>query len=160
MTKGTKILTLTAVAALGAGALVLQAAPSWAQGVSGQESYQLVQVAGNALPTQIEQEGDCREEVLSGTLTLDTDGGWELVTRERETCGDQVEEEEESETGAYRAEGDVIRFMDDDEDDDRNEAADDDDGELDLDDLATGTRSGDGLTVTLEDGQTVLVFRR
>jgi hypothetical protein len=49
---------------------------------------------------------------------------------------------------------DSIRFHDDDGDDD------DDDDDIDVDDLASATRSPDGLTARLEDGKTVLLFRR
>ena len=150
---------LLALAAVAAGAFAFDAAPASAQAVSAEETYRLVQVAGTALPTVVEEDDDgCREEVLAGTLTLETDGDWKLVTRERETCGNDVEEEEDTEEGEYRIEGSAIRFVEEDDDDDDDDA--DETEDVDLDDLATGTRTSDGLTITLEDGETTLVFRR
>jgi hypothetical protein len=149
-----------------------------AGGAAGQqtETWQLAEVNGTALPALIEQDGEnCREEVLSGTLTMESDGDWTLVTQEREVCGDQVEEESDEEDGRFTAQGESFTFTeedddaddddaddddaDDDDDDDGDDADDDDDGD-DADDLASGTRSGTTLTVRLEDGSTVLLFRR
>lgn len=134
------------------------AAPAAAQAASQDETFRLIQVAGKALPAVIEEEDGCREEVVSGTLTLKADGIWILVTQEREVCGDRVEEEEEREEGKYSIEGSSIRFVDDDSDGDAEE--DDTDDDLDLDDMTTGTRTAEGLTVRLKGSDAVLVFRR
>ena len=134
------------------------AAPAAAQAVSQDETFRLIQVAGKALPAVIEEEDGCREEVVSGTLTLKADGIWILVAQEREVCGDRVEEEEEREEGKYSIEGSSIRFVDDDSDGDAEE--DDTDDDLDLDDMTTGTRTAEGLTVRLKGSDAVLVFRR
>ncbi len=147
-----------------------------AQPVSAQqaETWQLAEVNGMALPALIEQDGEnCREEVTSGSLTLESDGGWTLVTQEREVCGDKVEEDSEEEDGRYSTQGVTVTFTEGDDDTDDDDAddddtddddADDDDGDDDdrgdADDLASGTRSGSTLTVRLEDGNTVLLFRR
>ena len=134
------------------------AAPAAAQAASQDETFRLIQVAGKALPAVIEEEDGCREEVVSGTLTLKADGIWILVAQEREVCGDRVEEEEEREEGKYSIEGSSIRFVDDDSDGDAEE--DDTDDDLDLDDMTTGTRTAEGLTVRLKGSDAVLVFRR
>lgn len=134
------------------------AAPAAAQAASQDETFRLIQVAGKALPAVIEEEDGCREEVVSGTLTLKADGIWILVTQEREVCGDRVEEEDEREEGKYSIEGSLIRFVDDDCDGDADE--DDTDDDLDLDDMTTGTRTAEGLTVRLKGSDAVLVFRR
>ena len=155
MQNRTKLLALASIAV---SAIAIDATPASAQAVSAEETYRLVQVSGTALPALVEADDDgCREEILAGTLTLETDGDWELTLSERETCGDDVEQDEDTEEGEYRVEGSTIRFVenDDDDDDDAEE-----DGDRDLDDLATGTRTGDGLTVTLGDGETVLRVRR
>lgn len=155
-------MNLKLFAAVAAAAIAGLAAPASAQTPGAPETFRLTEVAGAALPTMIEEEDGCREEVLSGSLTLNADGSWTLITREREVCGDSVEEEDEQENGRYLVEGDTIRFHDDaeDEDDADDDDADDDDEDLDLDDLTVGTRSADTLTVRLDDGRTVLVFRR
>jgi hypothetical protein len=144
------------IAALALGAVAF-AAPAAAQSVPQQEIYRLAEVDEAALPVVVEEDGDCIEEVLSGILTLMPDGTWSFVTQERETCDGEVEEDEDREEGTYRIEGDVVHF---DEVDDDDEDDDEDDADLDLDDLVTGTRAANALTVRLEDGRTTLVFRR
>ena len=141
-------------------ALVAGGASAAAQEAPSSDTYRLVEVAGVALPAVLEDGDACREEVLAGTLTLEADGRWTLDTTEREVCGDVVEEEEEREDGTYEVDGDVIRFLDDDEgeDDDADDA--DDAEEIELEDLSSGTRTDAGLTIRLEDGETILVFRR
>ena len=143
------------VVAMVAGALGL-GGPASAQTLSQTETFRLVEVSGTALPVTTEGGDGCREDVIAATLTLEADGGWAMVTQEREVCGTRVEEDEDREEGTYRLEGNAFRFVNDDEDDD----GDDDADELDVEELATGTRTADGLTVRLEDGETVLVFRR
>ena len=125
--------------------------------VAAQVTYQLAQVAGQPLPVVTEQTDDCRDELIRATLTLETDGRWTLVTTENEICGQETEEEEDTEDGTYTIEGETIRFLDDDGDtpqDDGNDA------ELEVDDLVQGTRTADGLTVRVADGDTELTFRR
>jgi len=121
------------------------------------ERYRLVEVAGSALPAEVEKEWNCREHVTRGTLTLGADSSWSLRTTVREVCGDRAEVDTEDESGWYGMEGGTIRFHDDDEDDRDWELRRD----IDLDDLETGTLAVDGtLTVRLEDGKTTLVFRK
>lgn len=119
------------------------------------ETFQLASVSGKALPVVIEEEGECREELQSGTLTLATDGDWTLVTMEREICGTREDLEEERERGRYDVSGTTLRFFDEHGDAPSPE----DDDELDVADLVTGTRSSDGLVAQLADG-TELTFRR
>lgn len=122
------------------------------------ERYRLVEVAGSALPAEVEKEWSCREYVTRGALTLDGDGFWSLRATIREVCGDRAEVETEEEGGRYRMEDGTIRFYDDDRDEGRNWELRRD---IDLDDLETGTLAADGtLTVQLEDGRTTLVFRK
>ena len=123
------------------------------------DSYRLIQIAGRALPTIVEEEDGCREELVGATLTL-ANPSWTLLTSEREVCGEVVETEEEHETGSYTLSAQTIQFRDDDDDND-DDAGEDDEDELDVDELHLGTVSTDGsLTVQLRDGQTLLVFRR
>ena len=120
------------------------------------ETWQLAEVNGAALPTVVETDDDgCRDEVVSGTLTLSADGKWKLTTNEREVCGNRIEEETEEEDGRYTVQGETIRFDDDDADD----ADDDDASDDDVDDFVSASRSGSTLTVRLE-GERTLVFRR
>lgn len=147
-------MTIIAVAAFGIG--VLSTAAVATQSAPEAETFTLVAVNGAGLPALVEEEEGCREEIVAGAITLEADGDWVLTTREREVCGERVEEEEEREEGTYEAEGDGIRFIDDDDDDD---AGDRDQDEVDIDELATGSRTAAGLTVGLEAGGT-LTFRR
>jgi hypothetical protein len=122
-------------------------------------AYRLMEVAGRALPAEVEKEWNCREEVTRGTLTLGADSLWTLRVTLREVCGDRAEVETETETGRYVMAGDTIRFRDDDEDDDDRDWS--IGGDVDLDDLQTGTRGGNGtLAVRLKDRKTTLLFRR
>jgi hypothetical protein len=111
------------------------------------------------LPTTIERELRCQEDVTAGTLSLSQDGRWLLETITREVCGDRTEEDSDREHGTYTTEGQSLRFLDDDgrENRDSSLALESDD---DLDDLSTGTMAADGsLTVKLADG-TPLLFRK
>ena len=126
---------------------------------SAQEAWQLARVNGSALPAVIEQDDDgCRDELVSGTLTLSGDGTWVLQTRERETCGDDVDEETEREDGRYARDAGAITFTDQDGDSEDADDEDADDG-IDVDDFVSGSADAGSLTVRLDDGNT-LTFRR
>lgn len=124
------------------------------------QSWSLVEVSGDALPVVVDVDDDCREEVVGGTLTLAVDGTWTLVTLERETCGGDVKESEDTEEGRYEAEGDRVRFFDEDGDPGTEEIDDDQDDEVDVEDLMSGTRAGTTMTVELVHGTATLLFRR
>ena len=125
--------------------------------VAAEETFHLAQVSGQALPVVTEENGDCRDELGAATLTLHTDGRWTLTTTEREVCAGATEEEEDREEGRYTIEGETIRFSDEEGDTPEDDG---DDTELEVDDLVQGTRSADGLTVRVADGETELQFRR
>jgi hypothetical protein len=159
----TKSKTLV-LAGLGAAALVVAAERSGAQdagpGVPG--TYTLAQVDGRALPAVVETDGTCRDELVSGTLTL-ADGAWTLETVERELCeGQAPREDRETERGRYTLAGAAVTFTEDDadaDDADDTRASGATAGDLDVDEPASGTVDGATLTVRLREGQTV-VFRR
>lgn len=138
--------------ALAVGLVVVDAPEARAQEGAVVGSYELVRVAGSALPAVIERDRRCVEEVVSGTLRLDADGEWEFDYLERETCGSDVDEDWEDEDGDYIVRGGTITFSDD------TERYDPDD--LDIDELGTGVLNGNELRVILEDGRTELTFRR
>lgn len=139
-------------------ALALTAGTATLATAQGEQRYRLVELGGKALPVEVEREGRCREYVTQATLTLRPDSLWALEYTKREVCGDRAEVETEREDGRYSVVADTIRFHDD--DDDRDDRDDQDDDDLDLDDLATATRSPEGaLAGRLEDGRTTLVFR-
>ena len=122
------------------------------------QSYRLIEVAGSALPAEVEKEGNCREYVTRGDLTLGSDSLWSFRVTLRETCGERAEVETETEHGRYSVSGDSVRFFDDDDDDDDDRDSGDD---MDLDDLKSGIRAADGtLSVRLDDDRTTLVFRK
>lgn len=123
--------------------------------------YRLVEIDAGPLPAFIEQEGNCREELISASLVLLAEGEWSLVSTDRESCGERVEEEEETEEGTFTLQGSTITFLDEDGDlpRDRTPAPGQPRGDLDIEELATGTLAGDLLTVRLEDG-VVAVFRK
>lgn len=160
------------LAGFGAAALVVVAERSGAQDrvASVPGTYALAQVDGRALPAVVETDGACRDELLSGTLTL-ADGAWTLETVERETCDGQApREDRETERGRYTVSGQAVTFAAAESDDaaDADDADDADDAagasgtagsDVDVDEPATGTMDGATLTVRLREGQTV-VFRR
>ena len=120
------------------------------------QRYRLIEVAGTALPAEVEKSWNCREYVTRGDLTLGSDSLWSLRVTLREVCGERAEVETETEHGRYSVAGDTVRFFDDDGDDDRDTGDD-----VDLDDLKGGTLAADGtLTVRLEDDRSTLVFRK
>jgi hypothetical protein len=174
------------LAGLGAAALVAAAERSGAQdgaaGVPG--TYTLAQVESRPLPAVVETDGACRDELVSGTLTL-ADGAWTLETVERELCeGRAPVEDRESDRGRYTVSGQTVTFAADasdvDDADDTSDADDLDDADdvrdaddpddaaaqrassgtdVDVEEPASGTVDGATLTVRLRAGQTV-VFRR
>ena len=154
------------LAGLGTAALAVAAERSGAQGGApgnpgAPGTYTLAQVEGRALPAVVEADGACRDELLSGTLTLAADGTWTLETVERELCeGQPSREDRETERGRYTLSGTAVAFTaDDDAADDADAPADDDGADVDIDEPASGTVDGGTLTVRLREGQTV-VFRR
>lgn len=125
----------------------------------GAERYRLVEVAGTALPAEVEKEWGCREYVTRGALTLGADSSWSLRTTRREVCGDRVEVEHDDDDGIYKREGETLHFLDDD-----GRANTDSEWrigtDIDLDELRTGIiGKGGTLTVQLADDETTLVFR-
>jgi hypothetical protein len=121
------------------------------------QTYRLLEVAGSALPAEVEKEGDCREYVTRGDLTLGSDSLWSFRVTLREACGERAEVETETEHGRYSVAGDTVQFFDDDDDDDDRDIGDD----MDLEDLKRGIFAADGtLSVRLDDDQTTLGFRR
>lgn len=120
-----------------------------------EEVFRLVEVGGQTLPISYPEEQGCREEVLGATLALGTDGEWEMAMEKREICGGAVSEDEDVERGSYTVEGQTLRFTSP-----PGSPGAPAPGEIEIESLAEGTLAGDVLTARLEDGQTVLVFRR
>ena len=146
---------LARAAAVALGLLISTAAGAEAQS---EERYRLVEVAGSALPVEVEKEWRCRELVTEAELTLRSDSRWALQYTKREVCGRREEVEAEHEDGRFTIVADTIRFHDDDGEDDGDWSLSRD---MDVDELATATRTADGtLTGRLGDGKTTLVFRR
>ena len=129
-----------------------------AERADAQEVYRLEQVGGQALPVVLEQDAECREDLLEATLTLEADGEWELSTREQEVCGADTAADDEVEEGDFTVDGQTIRFVEEDAPIDVD--PDDDPTEIDVEDLAVGTRGEGVLNVRLRDGRTELLFRR
>ena len=145
-------------AALAALFLLHPVSPAAAQ-TAAETRYVLVEVGGRRLPAETDKEWRCREEVTAGTLLLRDDGRWRLETDTRETCGDRVTTDRDSDDGTLRREGATLRFLEDDGTENRSGWS--LDRELELEDLDTGTM-GDGgtLTVRLADEKTTLLFQR
>jgi hypothetical protein len=124
--------------------------------------YMLVEVAGKPLPALQEKERRCREDVVTGSLTLRDDGRWLLETTTREACGDRAKEDRDRDDGTYSSDGSALTFRDDDGQQSTERGwGDDADADIDLDELESGTIAGDGtLRVQLGDARTTLVFRR
>jgi hypothetical protein len=130
-----------------------------AQTVEG--TYRLTEIDSAPLPTvvDVDDEGRCREELVSATLTLHTGGRWNLVSRDRKVCyGDLVEDvDEEFDEGHFLVDGSTITFLDEQGHLPRVDY--DLDRDIEIDDLGTGTLGRNGLSVRLEDGP-VAIFRR
>jgi hypothetical protein len=161
MTDGTTIRVLLALlgfAALAPAEAAAQTATATATGTeSAERRFRLVEVAGKALPAEVEKEWSCREYVTRGALTLGADSLWTLRTTTREVCGDRAEVDSDVDGGRYAVAGDTIRFFDDDGRKDRDWSLSRD---LDLDDLQTGSFGTDGrLIVRLADGETTALFQ-
>jgi hypothetical protein len=151
---------LAAIVLAAAGGLVPAQAfaqiPTAAVGV-----YQLTEVDAAPLPALVDVEGDCREELVSASLTLHANGQWTLASIDRETCDGQMDENRETEDGWFTVEGSTITFLDEDGDlpRDRTPTPGHVRGKLDIEHLGTGTLAGDVLTIRLEEGA-IAVFRR
>ncbi len=139
------------MAALAFGVCVLPAA---AHGQTVVGTYDLAEVGGKALPAVMEVEGDCREEVVSAVLTLNSNNTWKLERTERDVCGTKVDEEKESDDGRYKVSGNNIELLDSDGKSQADEAGDD------LDDFNTGTVQNNTITVKLGKTATVATFRK
>ncbi len=124
-----------------------------AQSVAG--SYALIEIGGKPLPATVEIEDDCREDIVSATLTLNDDGTWKLESLERDVCpGKAGEDENESETGRYRVTGGTAEFLDDDGKSQREKEGED------LDDLSAATIAANIIRVKLGATETIAVFRK
>ncbi len=155
MTMG-KMLVLAGVGVAAAGVAVQRSGAQDA-GRAGPGTWTLARVEGRALPTVVDTDGPCRDELVRGTLTLG-DGTWTMETVERELCdGRPPREDRETEHGRYTVSGQTLAFTDDDGDDD--DAPSSPDGGVDVDEPASGTVDGGTLTVRLREGQTVVFHR-
>ena len=117
-------------------------------------TWELAQIDGNALPAVLDQDGDCREEVVSATLTIAPDSTWRLESNERDVCPNKTEDDPQTETGRWRVDGNNIEMLDKAGKSQRDESGDD------LDDVSTGTIDGDTLTLKLGKTDKVVTFRR
>ncbi len=117
-------------------------------------TWELAEIDGNALPAVIDQDGDCREEIVSATLTVAPDSSWRLESVERDICGNDTKEEKEQDSGRYRPDGNNVEFLDSAGKSQKDESGDD------VDDLSSGTVDGDTLTVQLGKLDKRMTFRR
>lgn len=140
------------------GGLALLALGLWSGQAQAQSSvvgtWELVAIAGDSLPAVIDQDGDCREEIVSATLTIAPDSTWRLESVERDICSNSTKEEKEQDKGRYHANENSVEFLDS-----AGKSQKDEDGD-DLDDLSAGTLEGDTLTVQLGKLDKRLTFRR
>ena len=101
--------------------LTVNASPPDAPAFCGR--YTLVGISGNELPTQLwespEEDQECLEEVVSGTLLLGDNGDWSALVEGREVCKDQGHIKHDGTStwgvlcGSYELSGDRIelRFL-------------------------------------------------
>ena len=116
-----------------------------------------MEVAGSALPAQVEKEWRCKEYVTAGALTLATDSTWTLETTTRKSADKERKRIRMSRVDATARRAIRCGSYDDDGVQDRDSRRESD---IDLEDLHSGTRAPDGrLIVRLEDGETTAVFR-
>lgn len=156
MTRQSIAAALTLLAAVATGAAAQTAAVTGMPVSSTDQRYRLVEVAGSALPVEVEKEWTCRESVTRAALTLGADSTWTLRSTIREVCGDRAEVETDVEHGRYIKEGGSLRFYDEGEDDGDWEL----ERDLDLEDFESGSLAPDAsLAVRLDDGKTILLFK-
>lgn len=118
------------------------------------EVFELREVGGEPLPISYPEEAGCTEELRSATLTLEEDGDWEMVQTKVETCGERVEEDEDTAEGTFQVAEGSYAFAGS-----GPTTASGSVGELEVEALADATLRDGVLEGTLEDG-TVVVFRR
>lgn len=129
-------------------------------------TWQLVQVNGQPLPVFTGAYDNCREYVVSGTMTLMADGTYRAMPMMRDICTDREEStrEAEPEMGTYTVSGTTIRFNEEAIERpgwNRWENASGNGQEIPIEDLGgTGTLQGDVLQVRLSDDRSVVTFRR
>lgn len=140
-----------AVVALGGVAVAIAAVQAQA-GVL--ENWTLTSVDGAPLPYLAETEDGCSETVTAGSLSLRDDGTWLLTLEEEDRCPSGSTTETDTEDGRYAVDGTTIQFLDDDGEPESP------DGVIELEDLATGERGANELTVRLADGVTEVRFSR
>lgn len=139
----------------------MMAAPSAVVG-----TWQLVQVNGQALPVFTGAYENCREYVVSGTMTLMADGTYRAMPMMRDVCTDRGEStrEAEPEMGTYTVSGTTIRFNEEAIERPEYNRWEDSTGrgpEIPIEDLGgTGTLQGDLLQVRLSDDRSTATFRR
>lgn len=118
-------------------------------------SYELTEIAGSALPMVVDSTDSCREEVTAATLVLNEDWTYRIDVTERESCGEEVEEDVETEEGTFAMQGDTIMFASEEDPED-----DDDADEIEVDELVSAMPMGDMLHVLVTEQNVELVFRR
>lgn len=145
--RGARVLLVAGMAVILTSAACASAADS-----ESAETFRLTEVGGKPLPVSYPEENGCQEEIISATLSLESDGDWKMEQKKRETCGDGVEEDEDVEQGSYTVDGSTYRFT-------APQGGTASPGEIEIENLANGTLAGDVLTARLADG-TIVVFRR
>lgn len=87
------------------------------QGIPG--IYKLVEVNGNKLPavSWVGPGGECKQEILSATMLVDSESSWAVLVEEREVCASNSEESTSEVgfaifTGSYKVAGNKIEFHD------------------------------------------------
>jgi hypothetical protein len=132
-----------------------------AQASSGDAVYRLTQIgkAGVPVVVDIDDEGMCREELVSAVLSLHENGTWDLTSRSRKICnGDHVEDvDQDFDRGLFTIDGSTVTFYDEDGRPPRNKSL-DRDLDIEIDDLGVGTLSRGALSVRLEEG-VIAIFR-
>lgn len=118
-------------------------------------TWELTGIDDDAVPAVVDTMDSCTEEVTSAELVLDDSGGWQLTIHERETCGADVTEDTETESGTYTVQGTTVEFNSNDAD-----TSDEDDAEIEIDDLVSGTIDGTMMHVRVAESDAMAMFRK
>lgn len=118
-------------------------------------TWELTGIDDDALPAVVDTTDNCTEEITSAELVLDDSGGWQLTIHERETCGADVSEDTETESGTYTVQGTTVQFNANDAD-----TSDEDDAEIEVDDLVSATVDGMMMHARVAESDAMVMFRK
>jgi hypothetical protein len=146
---------MTAAAVVGMVALMTEAAAAQtpAPQLPHVGTYDLVSIDDDDLPAVVERSTDCVEEVTAASLVLGPDWTYRIEVSERETCGEDVEEDTETESGTYTMDGATLVFEVDEDPDEET-------AEIEVDQLVSATIDGSMLHAKVHGSDAMIMLRK